>query len=56
MKKLSVPEQHQRKIALNTLKLSKAGALIMGGMNHEGARQFLRSIGYSDVRIAKLES
>uniref|UniRef100_A0A6M3XVW0 Uncharacterized protein n=1 Tax=viral metagenome TaxID=1070528 RepID=A0A6M3XVW0_9ZZZZ len=32
MKKLSTPERHQLKIARDTLKMSDAGALIMGGM------------------------
>lgn len=45
---LTVPEQHQRKIALDTLRLSEAGASIMGGMDHQQAIQFLKSIGYQD--------
>lgn len=35
---LSVPEQHQLKIARATLKLSDVGARIMGGMTKEEAR------------------
>jgi hypothetical protein len=49
---LSVPEQHQRKIALSTLKMSGVGASIMGGMDHRQAVQFLRSIGYRDDDLA----
>lgn len=52
---LSVPQQHQLKIAKKTLKMSDAGANIMGGMNKEEARKFLKSIGYTDKQIAKLE-
>ena len=38
MKTLSIPEQHQLKIARRTLKLSEIGAKIMGGMDHNEAR------------------
>jgi hypothetical protein len=47
-----VAANHQKKIALNTLKMSKIGANILGGMNHKEAVKFLRSIGYSDKKIA----
>jgi hypothetical protein len=53
---LSVPQQHQKKIALDTLRMSDEGAMIMGGMSKEEARTFLKSIGYSDERIKKLEA
>jgi hypothetical protein len=52
---LSTPEQHQKKIALSTLKMNDVGANIMGGMTKEQARAFLKRIGYSDARIADLE-
>ena len=39
MSKLTVPEQHQLKIALKTLKLSDVGALIMGGPTKAEARE-----------------
>jgi len=52
---LSVPEQHQKKIAISTLKLSDFGARIMGGMTKEEAREFLKSIGYTDQQIRKIE-
>lgn len=52
---LSVPEQQQRKIAIATLKMSDAGAIVMGGMSKESARRFLGSIGWKAVEIAKLE-
>jgi hypothetical protein len=52
---LSVVEQHQKKIALSTLKMTDAGARIMGGMTKEEARNFLRRIGYSDGQIANIE-
>jgi hypothetical protein len=50
-KTLSVPEKHQRNIALKTLELSEVGAHIMGGMDHRGAVKVLRSFGYSDADI-----
>ena len=46
-KTLSVPEYHQKKIALSTLKMSITGAKIAGGMNHTEAIKFLKSIGYT---------
>jgi hypothetical protein len=52
---LSVPEQHQKKIAINTLKMSDVGASIMGGMTKVEARNFLKKIGYSDKQIEHLE-
>jgi len=42
---------HQRRIALDTLKLHKLGARIMGGMDHREAVKFLRSDGMSDLDI-----
>lgn len=54
-KNLTVPEKHQLKIAKDTLKMSDAGARVMGGMTKEEAREFLRKIGYSDTRIKKME-
>ena len=53
---LSTPQQHQLKIAKSTLKMSDAGAMIMGGMSKEEARDFLKSIGYSDSKIRRLEA
>lgn len=43
MKKLSVPEKHQLKIAYRTLQLSDVGALILGGMTKTRARQVIKS-------------
>jgi len=53
---LSVPEQHQKKIAIKTLKMPDAMVGVMGGMNKDEARDFLKSIGYSDSKIRKLEA
>lgn len=53
---LSTPQRQQRRIALDTLRMSEFGARIMGGMNHEEARAFLLSIGYTAAAIAKLEA
>jgi len=59
---LSVPEQHQKKIALRTLQMNDVGVDIMnaatssGGMTKEQARKFLKDkCGYTDKRITKLE-
>jgi hypothetical protein len=41
----TVPEQHQIKIAKQTLKMSDVGAQIMGGMTKEEAREVLRKHG-----------
>ena len=41
MRKLTVPERHQLKIARATLKLSDAGALILGGPSKEDARAII---------------
>jgi hypothetical protein len=37
-RELSVPDQHQLKIARATLRMSEIGARIMGGMDHAQAR------------------
>lgn len=55
VKNLSVPEKHQLRIALQTLKMNDAMVGVMGGMNKEEARAFLKSKGYSDQQIQKLE-
>lgn len=52
---VDVAKKHQEKIAVDTLKMNDVAANIMGGMTKEEARKFLRSIGYSDEKIAKLE-
>lgn len=52
---LSVPQKHQLKIAKKTLTMSDAGAKVMGGMTKEEAREFLKSIGWSDKKIKQLE-
>jgi len=48
---LTVPEQHQRKIALDTLRMSEVGARVMGGMDHREAVRLLKYFGYSDTDI-----
>jgi hypothetical protein len=40
-RQLTVPEQHQLKIARHTLKLSDVGARIMGGPTKEEAREII---------------
>lgn len=51
MKTLSVPDRHRHRIALDTLRLHKAGASIMGGLNHRQAVEALREYGHSDADI-----
>ena len=41
---LSVPEKHQLAIAKKTLKMSDAGAKIMGGMTKEEARKVIKKL------------
>jgi len=41
---LSVPHRHQLKIARSTLKMSDAGALIMGGMTKQEAREVIKKL------------
>jgi hypothetical protein len=41
MKTLSVCDKHQLNIAKKTLKMSDVGAMIMGGMNKNEARQVI---------------
>lgn len=48
-------DKHKKRIALSTLKMSDVGANVMGGMSKKEAREFLRSIGYSEERIKELE-
>ena len=55
-KKLSIPEQHQLKIAKSTLRMSDVGSAVMGGMTKDQARDFLRDkCGWSTDRIKKFE-
>lgn len=55
-KALAVPERHQLKIALDTVRMSTVGASIMGGMDHRQAIAFLRKVGFTDENIrVKLE-
>lgn len=53
---LTVPQQHQLKIAKKTLKMNDAMAMVMGGMSKQDARDFLKSIGWSDQKIKKAEA
>ncbi len=50
-------EKHQLRIAKDTLRMSDAGALILGGMDKAEARAFLRdTMNWSEARVAKLEA
>jgi hypothetical protein len=55
VRQLSVPERHQLRIALQTLKMHDAAANVMGGPNKEEAREILKRFGYTDQQIQKLE-
>ncbi len=44
MKKLSIPEKHQLKIARDTLKMSNIGARIMGGMTKKEAKEIIKRL------------
>jgi hypothetical protein len=47
---LSVPEQHQLKIARQTLRYSDAGALVMGGPTKDEARAIIQRLTGRRVR------
>ena len=53
---LSVFDKHQFKIAKDTLRMSDAGAFVMGGMTKPEAREFLAGMGWTKERIAAFES
>jgi hypothetical protein len=50
-----VANKHKTKIAKATLKMSDAGARIMGGMTKDEAREHLLMIGWTASRIERLE-
>jgi hypothetical protein len=53
---LSIPEQHQFKIAKATLRMSDACAFIMGGMTKHEARSFLLNVaGWPAMKIDAFE-
>lgn len=54
IKVLSTPEKHQLKVALDTLKMNRTMAAVMGGMNHKEAVAFLRRVGYTDSKIKNI--
>ncbi len=56
MKNRDVFARHQTKIARNTLRLTDAGASILGGMTREEARRYLKSVGWNEERIRREES
>ena len=53
---LTVPQQHQLKIAKKTLKMNDVMANVMGGMSKQEAKDFLKSIGWSEQKINKAEA
>ena len=50
MSKLTVPQQHQLKIARQTLKMTPEMANIMGGMSYEEAKQIIKKLTGKDVK------
>ena len=50
-----VADKHLTKISKATLKMSDAGALVMGGQTKEEARSHLKKMGHSEKEISKLE-
>lgn len=42
--KLTIPERHQLRIARDTLRMSDAGARIMGGPTKEEAREIIERL------------
>jgi hypothetical protein len=50
-----VADKHKTKIAKDTLKMTDAGALVMGGMSKDEARAHLKKVGHSDEAISKME-
>ena len=51
MKQLSVFDKHQLKIARQTLKMTDAGALIMGGMTKQEAVKVIKRLTGKDVKV-----
>lgn len=41
---LTVPEKHQLRIAYKTMKMTDAGALVMGGMTKDEARAVIKKL------------
>lgn len=49
-------QYNQEKVSLGTLKMNPAMLGVMGGQTKEEAISFLKSIGYTDAKIAALQS
>lgn len=54
-RKLNVPEKHQLKIARSTLKMSDAGAIVMGGMTKEEAKKVIKKLSEASDRTLKTQ-
>ena len=52
---MSIFDKHQLRIAVQTLKLSDAGAAILGGQTKDEARAVLKKHGWADSKIKQLE-
>ena len=53
---LDVFLKHQIRIAHQTLRMSDAGVLIMGGMTKDQARAILERVGYTQGQIRRIET
>jgi len=54
MKTLSVPEQHQLKIAKRTLELHDTACLILGGPNKTESRKIIRAACSTEAEFRKI--
>jgi hypothetical protein len=50
MRKLTVPEKHQLKIARQTLKMNDVMARVMGGMTKDEAREVIKRLTGKDAK------
>lgn len=50
-KRMLTADDHRKRIALQTLKLSRTGADMLGGMDHAEALEYLTGIGYSEEAL-----
>jgi hypothetical protein len=49
-RKLTIPEQHELRVAQDTLKMNPVMAAVMGGPTHEQARETIKRLTGEEVR------
>lgn len=54
MKKLSVFDYHQLKIAKKTLKMSDVGVFILGGMTKKEAKTIIKKLGKGENHVSSI--